>query len=96
LEAIAAVVRSTYSSRPIPRWSPLRAHVSTRTLIGQWLITRCRGVGDHNVAVSVITMPRITHRTLCRVRNASLTAALTDLVAAGRARKDAAGYVISR
>jgi len=35
-------------------------------------------------------------RKLCRVRNASLTAALTNLVAAGRARKDATGYVISR
>jgi RecA-family ATPase len=35
-------------------------------------------------------------RKLCRVRNASLTAALTELVVAGRARKDAAGYVISR
>jgi RecA-family ATPase len=35
-------------------------------------------------------------RELCRVRNASLTAALADLVAAGRARRDAAGYVISR
>jgi hypothetical protein len=35
-------------------------------------------------------------RKLCRVRNASLTAALDDPVTAGRARKDAAGYVISR
>jgi RecA-family ATPase len=35
-------------------------------------------------------------RKLCRVRNASLTTALTDLVAARRIRKDAAGYVISR
>lgn len=35
-------------------------------------------------------------RKLCRVRNASLTAALTDLVAAGRARKAETGYVISR
>lgn len=35
-------------------------------------------------------------RTLCKVRNATLTAALTELVAAGRIRKDAAGYVISR
>jgi RecA-family ATPase len=35
-------------------------------------------------------------RKLCRVRNASLTTALTELVAAGRARKDTAGYVISR
>ena len=35
-------------------------------------------------------------RKLCRVRNASLTAALTELVAAARVRKDDAGYVISR
>lgn len=35
-------------------------------------------------------------RKLCRVRNASLTAALADLVTTGRARKDATGYVISR
>jgi RecA-family ATPase len=35
-------------------------------------------------------------RKLCRVRNASLTAALTELAAADRVRKDAAGYVISR
>ena len=32
----------------------------------------------------------------CRVRNATLTIALTDLVDAGRVRKDATGYVISR
>jgi RecA-family ATPase len=35
-------------------------------------------------------------RKLCRVRNATLTAALADLVLAGRVRKDAAGYVIAR
>ena len=35
-------------------------------------------------------------RKLCRVRNAILTAALADLVAAGRVRKDAAGYAIAR
>ena len=35
-------------------------------------------------------------RKLCRVRTATLTSALTELVAAGRVRKDAAGYVISR
>lgn len=35
-------------------------------------------------------------RKLCRVRNARLTTALTDLVAAGRVRKDATGYVIAR
>jgi len=32
----------------------------------------------------------------CRVRNATLTIALTDLVDTGRVRKDATGYVISR
>jgi hypothetical protein len=35
-------------------------------------------------------------RKLCHVRNASLTNALTVLVASGRVRKDAAGYAISR
>ena len=35
-------------------------------------------------------------RKLCRIRNATLTAALTDLVAAGRVRKGTTGYVIAR
>jgi RecA-family ATPase len=35
-------------------------------------------------------------RKLCRIRNATVTAALAELVAAGRVRKDAAGYVIAR
>jgi len=35
-------------------------------------------------------------RKLCRVRNATLTAALTDLVAAGRVHKNATGYAITR
>jgi hypothetical protein len=35
-------------------------------------------------------------RKRCRVRNATVTAALADLVAAGRVRKDPTGYVISR
>ena len=34
-------------------------------------------------------------RKLCRIRNATLAAALTDLVAAGRVRKDTTGYVIA-
>jgi DNA-binding IclR family transcriptional regulator len=33
-------------------------------------------------------------RKLCHIRNATLTTALTDLVAAGRVRKDPTGYVI--
>ena len=35
-------------------------------------------------------------RKLCRVRHATITAALTELVAAGRVRKDPSGYVIAR
>jgi hypothetical protein len=35
-------------------------------------------------------------RKLCRIRNATLTAALADLVAAGRVHKGPAGYMISR
>lgn len=35
-------------------------------------------------------------RKLCRIRNATVTAALADLVVAGRVRKDGAGYVIAR
>jgi hypothetical protein len=35
-------------------------------------------------------------RKLCKVRNASLTAVLSELVAAGRVRKDGVGYVISQ
>jgi len=35
-------------------------------------------------------------RKLCRIRNATLTAALTDLVATGRVRKDTTGYAIAR
>ena len=35
-------------------------------------------------------------RTLCRIRNATLTTALTALVIAGRVRKDPTGYVLAR
>jgi hypothetical protein len=35
-------------------------------------------------------------RKLCKVRNASLTTVLSELVAAGRVRKDGVGYVISQ
>ncbi len=35
-------------------------------------------------------------RKLCRIRNATVTAVLADLVAAGRIRKNSAGYVIAR
>jgi RecA-family ATPase len=35
-------------------------------------------------------------RKLCRIRNATLTAALTELVATGRVRKDTTGYAIAR
>jgi RecA-family ATPase len=51
---------------------------------------------EAQLAASDAPLTAAALRKLCRVRNASLTAALTDLVAAGRARKDATGYVISR
>jgi hypothetical protein len=35
-------------------------------------------------------------RKLCHIRNATLTTVLTELVAAGRVRKDPTGYVLSR
>ena len=47
-----------------------------------------------SAAVTPLTATAI--RKLCRIRNATLTAALTDLVAAGRVRKDTTGYVIAR
>jgi len=51
---------------------------------------------EAKLAAAAAPLTAATLRKLCRVRNASLTAALTDLVAAGRARRDGAGYVISR
>lgn len=45
-------------------------------------------------AASPLTVAAL--RKLCGVRHASLTAALTDLVSAGRVRKGPTGYVISR
>jgi RecA-family ATPase len=45
-------------------------------------------------AASPLTAAAI--RKLCRLRNATLTTALTDLVAAGRVRKDSTGYTIAR
>jgi hypothetical protein len=45
-------------------------------------------------AASPLTVAAL--RKLCRVRHASLTAALSDLVSAGHARKSPTGYVISR
>ena len=45
-------------------------------------------------AASPLTAAAI--RKLCRIRNATLTTALTELVAAGRLRKDSTGYTIAR
>lgn len=45
-------------------------------------------------AASPLTVAAL--RKLCRVRHASLTAALTDLVSAGHARKGPTGYVLTR
>jgi hypothetical protein len=35
-------------------------------------------------------------RKLCRLRNATVTAALTELISAGRVRKQATGYTVVR
>jgi RecA-family ATPase len=51
---------------------------------------------EAQLAASDAPLTAAALRKLCRVRNASLTTALTELVAAGRVRKDTAGYVISR
>ena len=55
---------------------------------------------DHKIAAHLATatapLTAAALRKLCRVRNATLTVALTDLVAAGRVRKDPTGYVIAR
>jgi hypothetical protein len=48
------------------------------------------------LAGAVAPLTAAALRKLCRVRNATLTAALTDLVAAGRVHKDATGYAITR
>ncbi len=51
---------------------------------------------EAQLATAATPLTAVALRKLCQVRNATLTSALTDLVAAGRIRKDAAGYVISR
>jgi hypothetical protein len=48
------------------------------------------------LAGSNAPLTAVALRKLRRVRKASLSAALTDFVATGRARKDASGYVITR
>ncbi len=51
---------------------------------------------EAQLATATEPLTAVALRKLCQVRNATLTTALTDLVASGRVRKDAAGYVISR
>lgn len=51
---------------------------------------------EAHLAAATSPMTASALRKLCRVRNATVTAALADLVAAGRVRKDATGYVIDR
>jgi RecA-family ATPase len=49
-----------------------------------------------HLAVAAEPMSATALRKLCSVRNATLNTALAELVTAGRVRKDATGYVISR
>ena len=51
---------------------------------------------EAQLSAATAPMTAAAIRKLCRIRNATLTAALTDLVAAGRVRKDTTGYVIAR
>ncbi|HEX7835906.1 MAG TPA: hypothetical protein VF469_00510 [Kofleriaceae bacterium] len=51
---------------------------------------------EAQLAAAAAPLTAAAIRKLCRVRNATLTAALTDLVAAVRVRKDTTGYVIAR
>jgi len=51
---------------------------------------------EAQLAAAAAPLTAAAIRKLCRIRNATLTAALTDLVAAGRVRKDTTGYVIAR
>ncbi len=48
------------------------------------------------LAVAAAPLTAAALRRLCKVRNATLTAALTDLVASGRVHRDATGYVAAR
>jgi RecA-family ATPase len=51
---------------------------------------------EAQLAVADAPLTAAALRKLCRVRNATLTTGLTDLLAAGRIRKDPTGYVIAR
>ena len=51
---------------------------------------------EQHLAVAALPLTAAALRTLCRVRNSTLTATLARLVVAGRVRKDPTGYVIAR
>jgi hypothetical protein len=51
---------------------------------------------EAHLASTAAPLTAVAIRKHCRVRTATMSAALNELVAAGRVRKDAAGYMISR
>jgi hypothetical protein len=51
---------------------------------------------EEHLASAAAPVTAAALRKLCRIRNATLTAALADLVAAGRIRKGPAGYTMPR
>lgn len=51
---------------------------------------------EAQLAAAALPLTAAALRKLCRIRNATVTAALAGLVGAGRVRKDGAGYVIAR
>jgi hypothetical protein len=82
--ALAATDRGVAESAPLIA-APTAA---TSPTIGQKIETQLAAAASPLTAAAL--------RTLCRSRNATVTAALNDLVAAGRIRKTPTGYVAAR
>lgn len=85
-DAVALATLDRGSAEPAPSAAPV-ATPATPT-VAQKI--------EAQLAAAAAPLTAAAIRKLCRVRNATLTAALTDLVAAGRIRKDTTGYVIAR
>jgi len=81
-----AVALATVDREPVP--SAPASLAITRPTIAETIEAQLAA------AASPLTAAALRRR--CKARNATVTAALADLVAAGRVRKDPTGYVISR
>lgn len=85
-DAVALATLDRGGAEPIPSTAPI-ATPSAPT-VAQKI--------EAHLAAAAAPLTAAAIRKLCRIRNATLTAALADLVAAGRVRKDTTGYVIAR